>query len=323
MWVGRSRPDAVADACAGAGWAAWMSRRARFKHRRHPLVVGGDASWRAGGSVGAAPLNADTLRTGACRGRQACPRRRRGYRRAARSRGVPLVEHDDRPGTRCADPLSQALVLCVAPTVASMTSNGMSARSSASRAAAPSGARSPGRLGGPPPSRRCRRSRAARRTSRRRLSMASRVSGHVVDDGALLADHAVEEGRLPTLGRPTSATRGGAPSLASAERARARRQSRLPVGDVRSRAGWSHLIEEISSATSVQGADRPRVADAEGDEVPDGGVAIVSRLVDDEADRDPNRRITLAPRVLVVTPIVTSTTSRTTSASPRPSPPAR
>ena len=127
---------------------------------------------------------------------------------------------------------------------------------------------------------------------------------------------------LPTLGRPTIATRGGGPSSSTAELLE-------PVGVVERLLGLvandrlvaeplEHDVEQVAGAPAVQGAHRDGVAEAEREELPDVVLAaVVVGLVGDDQHRATrraaaSRRPIRRPRA---TPTLASTTNSTRSAS--------
>ena len=110
-------------------------------------------------------------------------------------------------------------------------------------------------------------------------------AGQVVDDRALVADQPVEQRRLADVGPPDEghprACGAVGPSAASAALLRPARRSSW-----HRRAAGDHLVEQVARPPTVQGADRPRVAEAERDELPGVGLpAGVVDLVDHQAHR--------------------------------------
>ena len=86
------------------------------------------------------------------------------------------------------------------------------------------------------------------------------------------------------------ATRGraGLPALPRASRAGRYRRARRRAVRRRRRQQAHHLVEQVAGPPPVQGADRERIAEAEGDELPGGGLPVgVVDLVDHEAHRRP------------------------------------
>ena len=116
-------------------------------------------------------------------------------------------------------------------------------------------------------------------------------AGEVVDDGAVLADEAVEQRRLADVGPPDD---GDArrprlvrrPRLLELDVGVDRRRRGSPVGaGACGREAVDDDVEQVAGAPAVQGADRVRLAETEGQELPALVLAaVVVGLVGDDDD---------------------------------------
>ncbi len=157
-----------------------------------------------------------------------------------------------------------------------MTSRAMSARSRASRA------RRTEKYSVPRSVRDLRRMPAVstKHTVPSGVSTTVSTASRVVPGASWVTDRSSPTSRLnrvdlPTLGRPTSATRGmPAPAVL------ARRPDRRPVGrhrrPARPRLGEEadHIVEEVPGPPAVEGADRPGLSQPEGHGVPGVGLPL-------------------------------------------------
>ena len=195
-----------------------------------------------------------------------------------------------------------------APTVASITRSAMSARSSASRARSTAWCSVPRSvLDG-----RRRPAVSMKHTGPSGVSTTVSMASRVVPGMSCTMERSSPRSRLksvdlPTFGRPTMATRGsriGALGQAGLASAPARPCRPPSLGDG---SAADDLVEEVTGAPPVQGADRERVAHPQRDELPGGRLPVlVVDLVHDQAHRRAGRcRMTLAAaQVLLGDPVV-------------------
>ncbi len=243
---------------------------------------------------------------------------------------LPLVEDHHRRAAGRTDPLGQPLVLVGHPGGGVDDQEGDVRPGPGRRGpAAPRSTRCPARSGTCVASRRCRRSRPSPRASRprcpRRRGWCRGRRGSTDRSSPTSRLNSVD---LPTLGRPTRATRGmpwvagpvptrsGRPSSPRYPRAARRRPARAI--DCLGGQQADHVVEQVAGPPPVQGADRPRRPEAEGHGVPGVGLTLASEstLLTTTRTGRPERLSTRATaRSSSMRPTVTSTTSRTTSAS--------